>query len=343
MDAVKNSGEHELKLIVAGNHSSSVFGNSLAEIEAASFEVSEQISFSGDMSESSAKIFTGLSSYFKKESIDACVILGDRFEMLAAAQAASFNQVPIIHIGGGYTTLGAIDDQIRDAITVLSSVHLVATEECLRKVVSRGAKREQVFLTGAPDLELIQQVDVLERSTFCERVGFSEEPFALVTFHPETKHDNKEHLNAVQSIKTFLAELDCNVLITAPCADKGHEELLDMIHELAELPHIYYRQSLGGFLYVNALRHADVVIGNSSSGIIEAGSFDLPVINVGERQAGREQNINVLNSSFELSRLKKAYQASKQKSFLQRLEKSKNIYGDGFFAQRFLQILSDIN
>ncbi|MCM8531220.1 MAG: UDP-N-acetylglucosamine 2-epimerase [Lentisphaeraceae bacterium] len=342
LEAVQNSDEHDLKLIVAGNHSSSVFGSSLEEIETAGFEISERINFDGDMSESSAKILTGLSTYFQNESIDACVILGDRFEMLAAAQAASFNHVPIIHIGGGYTTLGAIDDQVRDAITVLSSIHLVATSECMSKVVMRGAKSEKVFLTGAPDLELVRKVEPLSRSQFCKEVSFSEESFALVTFHPETKHVKSEHLSAVESIKAFLTELSCHVLITAPCADPGNEEILSMIQELESLPHVNYRQSLGGRLYVNALHHTDVILGNSSSGIIEAGSFAVPVINVGNRQAGREQNNNVINSSFELSDLKKAYESIKDKDFVEGLESSKNLYGDGFFAQKFIEILNRI-
>lgn len=343
MEAIQKSPKHHLKLIVAGNHSSQTFGNSLDEIEAAGFDISAQIGFDGDMSESSAKILTGLSTYFQKESIDAFVILGDRFEMLAAAQAAAFNKVPIIHIGGGYTTLGAIDDQIRDAITVLSTTHLVATKECSDKVISRGAKAEQVFLTGAPDLELIRQVKCLTKSEFCEEVGLPQEAFVLVTFHPETKHSAAEHVEAVENVKLFLSELPCNVLITAPCADEGNEELLKMIQELEVLSHVYYRQSLGGRLYVNALNHTTVVIGNSSSGVIEAGSFSVPVINVGGRQAGREQNENVINSSFQLKDLQKAYETSQEKMFLEGLKSSENIYGDGFFARKFLEVLKNFN
>ena len=336
MSVVRDSEDHNLHLLVAGNHNDNQYGKTCEEIKDAGFTVSAQIPSNSSVAKSAAAVLEGIYAYLSSHKVDFLVILGDRFEMLSAAQAAILAQTPIIHIGGGYTTTGAIDNSIRDAISKLSKYHLVATEKCKEKVISLGEKEDFINITGAPDLEILTQVDYLSRKEFCQEVGLDEiMPFLLVTIHPETMLDPEEHKKCINQFGEFLLELDCPVIMTSPCADPGAQDIFMMIEFLKNNEDFIYRTSLGGRLYVNALRHASIVVGNSSSGIIEAGSFEVPVINVGSRQKGREQNKNVLNSSFNLATLLKVCQKANTDEFRESLRGIQNIYGDGKFVGKF--------
>ena len=338
MRAVQESDVHSLKTIVAGNHQNEKYGSSCNEIEASGFQIDFRIDSSDNPAESSAYILSQLYTYLKTSSIDYLVILGDRFEMLAAAQAATLARVPIIHIGGGYTTEGAFDNSIRDAITALSEYHLVATEKCYKKAARIVGNNEKIHLSGAPDLEIITKVSSITYDEFCKELGLNSDlSFVLVTLHPETNMDYENHLKAIQNFKKFLLTLNTQILLTAPCADPGSEEIFAMTGELVESKRIFYKENLGARLYINALRHTSLVLGNSSSGIIEAGSFRIPVVNVGDRQKGREQNINVINSTFDLDKLKSVYEEAMSGDFRSSLN-GENIYGDCRFTEKFNKI-----
>jgi UDP-hydrolysing UDP-N-acetyl-D-glucosamine 2-epimerase len=339
---VNTSSEHDLHLMVAGNHESEQFGQSITEITEQKLPINCQIKCSEVPASKSAEILQGVSEYISENKLDYLVILGDRFEMLAAAQAATLARLPIIHIGGGYKTAGAFDDSIRHAITQLSSVHMVATEGCLQRVTQMGVETQRTFLTGAPDLEILEAIETLERHDFCQEVGLpKDEDFVLVTLHPETLATPTENRRYIKEFEKFLSTIDVNVLITAPCADPGADEIFKMIDRCKTKKGFVYRQSLGGRLYINALRQAAVVIGNSSSGIIEAGSFNVPVINIGCRQEGREQNGNVVNCEFSSSVLSDEFHKLLSGSMTYGL--GRNIYGDSQFSDRFLKICSKLN
>lgn len=341
MELIRDSEVHSLRLIVAGNHLAETYGSSVNEIESSGFAIDCNIKSSGRPAESSAAILSELYTYLDDTNIDYLIVLGDRFEMLAAAQAATLARVPIIHIGGGYTTEGAIDNSIRDAITALSNQHLVATKKCFDKVLGIVPDRSKVHLCGAPDLEILTQVPYITKDEFCEEVGLTpKEKFILVTLHPETKMSSEEHGNSVAVFREFLSQLNTQILVTAPCADPGSNEIFEMIDELIEADKIIYKKSLGARLYINALRYTSLVLGNSSSGIIEAGSFRVPVINVGDRQKGREQNVNVINSTYNVDDLIKSYTKAISDNFIAEFM-GVNIYGDGQFTAKFSEIFLD--
>lgn len=343
INAVNNDSSFDLNLIVTGNHNSEKFGSSIEEILSHGIEINHQINLkSGDMAGRSAEISTGLNKWFKANGTDFFVILGDRYEMLAAAQSAFFNNVPIIHIGGGYQTSGAIDDQVRHAISVLSTYHFTATEKCRKRVIEIINHDQGVFLSGAPDLEILKNIETLSKDSFYEKCGLKEnKPFVLVTVHPETLLSLEENEENLGELRLFLEEIEEQILITAPCADPGAEKVFEMIEELKKSRgDVIYIKSLGMEKYATAMKFAELMIGNSSSGIIESASMGIPVLNVGERQGGREINTNVLNSRFRKINLHRRYDALKCPDFKRMCMDIDNIYGDGRFSKSFVKFLN---
>ena len=345
IEKIKESPLFNLKFIAAGNHSSDKFGKSLKEIEASGVSVDLLISHKSEsMAEVSADILTELSRWLEKENPDCLIILGDRFEMLAASQAAFLTQVPIIHIGGGYETAGAIDDQIRHAITHFSEVHLAATEKCRKRIIGLLGHDKNVFLTGAPDLEILSRVEIISKESFYDSCNLEiDKPFVLVTLHPETLASEEENEKFVSEFEKFLISIDEQILITAPCADPGSELIFKMIDSLKEQKSsVTYIESLGMKRYAAAMKYALLMAGNSSSGIIESATMGTPVLNAGHRQKGRECNMNVINSAFDSDELLMAYQRLKTPEFKKMVMKIENLYGDSGFSSKFINVLNNL-
>jgi GDP/UDP-N,N'-diacetylbacillosamine 2-epimerase (hydrolysing) len=327
----------ELQLLVTGNHCMARYGNSVSEIQKSGIEIREILEVSEDAVQRSSEILSGTGKFIQSHKPDFMLILGDRYEMLAVAQAAFLNAVPIIHIGGGYTTLGAIDDKVRHAISHLSTYHFVASQGCLEKLRSFGIS-EHLYLNGAPDLEILNQVETISKEQFCEQLNLPKgKPFVLVTLHPETCASHVDNRKFCRVFKSYL-ETQTSVLMTAPCADPGSEEVFKIIEELKGSASFVFRESLGVTLFVNALRHCEYLIGNSSSGIIEAASTKTPVVNVGARQAGRERNPNVIDCEFTEESISQAVSKCVNADFKKQLD-GRNIYGDGSFSENFIKAL----
>lgn len=345
MERIKKSTEFNLQLIVSGNHSSGKFGSSIDEIQSSGLKVDCKIDLSSeDMAQVSAELTSGLNQWFGTSDTDLFVILGDRYEMLAAAQAAFLNKIPIIHIGGGYQTLGAIDERIRHAITQLSSYHFTASEKCRQRVIELIGTDKNIFLSGAPDLEILKNIDLMSKEDFYEACSLqAEKPFVLVTVHPETLKSRQENLDYMETFGQFLLEVEEQVLISAPCADPGADIVFKMIDHLkSSRAGVTYIKSLGMKRYAAAMRFAEMMIGNSSSGIIESATMGIPVLNVGQRQGGRESGHNVLDSSFEKKEILEIYKTLKSSEFKKRSSKTANIYGDGDFSECFYIFLTSL-
>lgn len=343
MEVINNSPDFDLQLLVSGNHSSEKFGKSLDEIKSSGLDITYEIGLSSEsMVQVSSQIQIALDKFFCKSPPDLFVILGDRYEMMAAAQAAFFNGIPIIHIGGGYQTSGAIDDQIRHAITLLSTYHFTASENCRRRVIELIGKEENVFLSGAPDLEILKKLDLMTKDEFYESCSLQRNrSFILITIHPETMKSRDKNAEYLQSFEEFLTELEEQVLITAPCADPGANLIFEMIERLQKnCSDLLYIESLGMKRYAAAMKYAEMMIGNSSSGIIESATMGIPVLNIGDRQGGRECNENVLHSSFEKAELLKSYEMLKEPAFKKISSEKSNIYGDGEFSSKFIKFIT---
>ena len=343
MQCIDKSPDYHLRLIVSGNHNSSKFGSSLKEITDSGLEIAHKIDLSSEeMAQVSLEISSELNDWFKKEKPDCFVILGDRYEMLAAAQTVFLNEIPIIHIGGGYQTSGAIDDKIRHSISQLSTYHFTASERCRQRVVELIGSEDNVYLSGAPDLEILENTKVMTEQEFYESCNLKKgSPFVLVTVHPETLKSAEQNKEYLENFKHFLCSLTEQVLITAPCADPGADLVFEMIDQLRiDRPDTIYIEALGMRRYVAAMKYAEMMIGNSSSGIIESASMGIPVLNVGDRQGGRECSENVIHSSYENTELTENYKLLKDPEFKKMSLKTKNIYGSGDFSEQFCYFLN---
>ena len=345
-EVLLNSTLYEIELIVGGAHFDQSLGSTINDVKK---EFKGKIHFLSDSSlnpgDASSLIISDVYKILLEQKPDGLLILGDRFEMLAAAQAALLAQIPIIHIGGGYITLGAFDNYIRNALSKLSHIHLVPSLNCADNLLKMNESKSRVFICGAPELDTFKKTEPLERNTFYGRVKLDpNKDFILATFHPETLLDAKENLSFTKNCYDALINLDMQILITAPCADPNHEVFLDLCLRLSEdKADCSFVPNLGLINYISALKYCTLLLGNSSSGIIEAATTKTPVVNVGNRQKNREHTTNVIHSSFNVSDIKDSIKIASSKNFKEMCQSVKNPYGDGNFSTKAIEVLDSLS
>ena len=236
----------------------------------------------------------GFAAAFAEHRPDVCVLLGDRFETMSAAVASSTSGVPIAHIHGGEISTGALDNQFRYAITALANLHCVATAKARDRLIAMGESPEAVIRTGAPGLDALAGFEPMPRDAFCREAGLGDDaPFLLVTLHPETIGQADATTQASTLVRALEA-VGMPVLTTAANQDPAGNAINAVLEDACARYGWAYSRVLGP-LYLVAMHHAAAMVGNSSSGIIEAASFGLAVVNIGERQGGRERSGNVLD------------------------------------------------
>lgn len=247
------------------------------------------------MSRAMARIQEDMAVLYDRLAPDLVFVTGDRLDMLPAAVATLPGNIPLAHLHGGEITEGAVDDRIRHAISKLAHVHFATSAGARRRLMALGEDERRIHVSGAPGLDTLRLAEMMDRGAFFAAVGLDaqvDQPLRLVTVHPETNA-----ADAAAPLAAVLGALDARpgtTLFTAPNRDPGGAALRAEIETFARArAWAHFRDTLGSRLYPNALRHAAVMLGNSSSGIIEAGMFGLPVINVGGRQKGREHGANV--------------------------------------------------
>jgi len=335
MKKIQSSGYLELQVVVTTMHLSEEFGNTYKQIEKDGFIIDEKIEnlLSSDTKGSVAKS-TGLatillSDAFSRLDPDVVLLIGDRFETHAAATTAMLMNIPIAHIHGGEITEGAVDDKIRHSITKMSSLHFTSTDEYRDRLIQMGEQSSMVLSVGAPGIDNIVNMSLLSK---VELEGELDWQFngttALFTFHSETL----SKVNVRKEIKRILeviGDSNISVLFTYANSDDGGRAINNEIEEFASKDKKKYLvvKSLGQLKYLSAMNQLDFVMGNTSSGIIEAASFQKPVINIGNRQLGRLQSANVINSTIE--KLKDAIDLAISKSFIEYCNGVISIYGDG--------------
>ena len=251
-------------------------------------------------------IADGVIDVLDRRGVDVFVVLGDRWELLAATSAALVAGIPIVHLHGGELTTGAIDDRIRHAVSKLSDLHCCASEDSARRLRQIGESEDRIVVTGAPGLDRHSLVEIPTDAELSEILGAAiERPLGLVTFHPETV-DRSDGAQRARRVLAGAAQRLGTMVVTYPGVDPGAELVISTIEEVAaEYPNVVVRPHLGrGFSSV--LAGVDVMIGNSSSGLWEAASFELPVVDVGDRQAGRLRPDNVVHCANEPVDLRRA-------------------------------------
>jgi len=346
---LKTDKNFELELIVTGTHLSDKFGKTINAIINDGFKISAKVEMNLDSaSNESIGYAIGLgtinfTSVLTQLTPDLLILQGDRFEMLAAANAAVALNIPIAHIHGGESTEGIIDEQIRHSITKMSHLHFCATEFYKRRIIQMGENPKYVFNVGAPALDLIKFVKYLPKQELEKKLKIPlNKNTALLTYHPVTL--SKEiTINEITNLIKFMKQTDLNWIITYPNADNYNDIIIAKINEFSQTyknGDVKIFKSLGNELYFNILKHIGFVIGNSSSGIIEVAMFKKPVINVGIRQKGRIAPANVISvEKVNQKNLLNAYKFINSSLFITKLKRLKNPYGNGSASIKIIDIL----
>lgn len=326
----------DLQLIVTAAHLSSEFGQTWREIAADGWTIDARVEMllSSDSEVGVAKAIglgvIGFADAFDRLRPDIVVLLGDRFEILAAATAAMTLRIPIAHIHGGETSEGAIDEAIRHAVTKMSHVHFVAAEPYRRRVIQLGESPDRVHLVGGLGVDAIARLDLLERTALEDALGFElRDRNLLITFHPVTL-EGDDGMGQVNALLDALGALDANVglIFTMPNADSGGREIAAAIRAfVARRPASVAFASLGQLRYLSCLAHVDGVVGNSSSGLAEAPSFGIGTIDIGSRQAGRLAADSVIHSEPETAEIAAALARLLSDDFRASLADVANPYG----------------
>lgn len=346
-----SNSDIDVGFIVGGSHFSKTLGFSINEVRSTGLPVWSELDVGPlPTTEQDVALFSSRSmaqgaDALAQLNLDAICILGDRYEALAMAQSAFFLHVPVIHIHAGERTEGAQDNAIRHAITQLSQFAVVACEEYENRCLQLGFSTERVFNLGAPGLDVLTRSKLKSREDFCRDVGLPpDSPFFLVTVHPETvQPENTAPLieNCIAALKQFPT---FNMLVTYPNADAGHQQIIDAIElwREEESNRVFLHANLGFARYHNALKYCDLVIGNSSSGIIEAPSYHVPTVNIGRRQFGRACARSVVTSEPNEKAIVEAISQVQTPEFQHVLDNVNNPYGMPGFAQRFCDFIGSV-
>lgn len=346
--ALKKENKYNVKVIVTGAHLSSEFGLTYKEIENDGIEIDRKIEIllSSDAPASISKTMglamISFADYFAENNTDALMVLGDRYETLAVCCAAMNARIPIIHLYGGETTEGAVDEAIRHSITKMSYLHFTSTEQYRKRVIQLGEDPTRVFTVGAIGIENIKKQQLMTKEELEDSLNFSlDGQYAVVTFHPVTLEDYSAGEQFEQILGAFNKHPEIKYIITRANADRDGRIINEMSDEYAkENKNVYTIESLGMVRYLSALKYASMVIGNSSSGLVEAPSFGIPTVNIGDRQKGRICAKSVINCKPDAGAIGDAMNQALDKGFLKKIKNVVNPYGDGNVTSKIVNVLN---
>ena len=354
MEEIRDDGDLELQVAVTGMHLSPEFGLTCRAIEEDGFEVAARVEMllSSDTGVGTAKSVgvgvLGFADTFQRLAPDIVVLLGDRFELLSAAVPALTLAIPIAHLHGGEASRGAIDEHIRHAITKLAAIHFPATEEYRRRIIQMGEDPSRVFNLGTPGLDGLRRLRIPGKEDLERELGFELGcTTALVTYHPVTLEKGSAS-GQVGAVLEAVRRSGVRAVFTGANADEQGRLINREIREFCDSSPERYRffPSLGAAMYLGCMKHCSFMLGNSSSGLIEAPSFRLPVVNIGDRQRGRIRAGNVIDSPCTVAGIERAIETALSQEFRQGLRELKNpydAYGDGNASRRIKNVLKSID
>ncbi len=336
----------ELGVIALGAHLSPEFGNTLSEIERDGFPIVARIEclLSSDTDTGMAKTI-GLATLSLADALtswrpDLLLLIADRYEMLAPASVALALRIPIAHIEGGEVSQGAIDDAVRNALTKLAHIHFTSTPTARRRVIAMGEEPWRVHHAGAPSLDHLRRSKLMTRAEVEQTLNLDlSQPTVLVAFHPVTLH--RDTTDEADALFDALAHLDCQILFVYPNSDAGSRDLIKRTQAFADdriMTRIFV--NLAPLAYWSLLRYVDVLVGNSSSGIMEAASFGLPVVNIGMRQQSRERAPNILDAPATTPEILDRVRQAITPEFRRSLANITNPYGTGHAAELIAEVLA---
>jgi GDP/UDP-N,N'-diacetylbacillosamine 2-epimerase (hydrolysing) len=352
---IQNSLDLRLILIVAGDHLLIQKGSTITEITDDGFEITEIVPYTlaHDSAEAISKSIglatIDLATILRRHNPDIILLLGDRYELMSIAVCALIQRIPLAHIAGGETTQGALDEQVRHALTKMSHLHFAATREYGWRIRQMGEELWRIHVVGSPGIENIYRADYL----ISEEIKASyhidpEKPTMLVTFHPETLTKEGDTKQQLKELTAALGQFpDFQQVITYPGTESGYLLIIRAWEEYASNhQNVILKKSLGSRCYLGLMRHVAVVIGNSSSGVIEAPSFGVPTVNIGDRQKGRskaQSQIDVRCRTGEIvNGVKKALFDEQFRRGLKSVSNPYDPYGDGKVSERIVGVLKNV-
>jgi len=338
MKEIQADPDLTLQLAVTGTHLAPKFGETITVIEDDGFTIDERIDLDlGDdtpagVARSLGLGVIGFGEAFGRLNPDVVVVLGDRYEILAAAEAAMVARIPIAHIHGGEITEGAMDDAMRHAITKFAHLHFVAAEPYRTRIIQMGETPERVFTVGAPGLDNIDKLDMPDRDNLKRELGLpSNQAYFLVTYHPATLSDENACAEAEEMLAAFDQFPDHRIMLTGVNADPGHERITKLLSDYVAKNEnrVSLHVSLGQRRYLGAMKFADAVVGNSSSGIIEAPAMKTPTVNIGDRQKGRLRAPSIIDCAGNRNAIAAAIDKALGSDFKTGMQSMTPPYGDG--------------
>ncbi|MCS4174466.1 UDP-N-acetylglucosamine 2-epimerase [Salinibacter ruber] len=350
MREVQEDSDLELQIVATGMHLSPEFGLTYQEIEEDGFEISEKVEMltSSDTPVGIAKSMglgtIGFADALNRLDPDVLVVLGDRYEILSVAQAALVARIPIAHLHGGEATKGLIDDPIRHALTKLSHYHFVSADSFRKRVIQMGEHPDRVFTVGAPGLDNFHRMELLERDVLEQSIDFElGGKSCIVTYHPVTL-SQESPAEPFEELLAALSEItDLRIIFTKSNSDTEGRVINQMIDEYVQNhpDRSCAFTSLGQKRYLSALQHVGAVVGNSSSGIIEAPAVPVPTVNLGDRQGGRLRAESVIDCEEDREQIYDALRQALSPAFQEKVQNATSPYGDGHTSLRIKKKLKE--
>lgn len=348
MNAIEQDKDLELIPIITGMHLLPEFGDSYKLVENDFLKtVKIPMNLKGDTLEDMATYLASgvknFAEYFSKNPLDIVVVLGDRTEPFAAALASMYLNIPVAHINGGDVSGGTVDESIRHAITKIAHVHLVHTQENADRIAKMGEDKKRIYVVGALTLDIILNKALMSKNEIFKKYDLDpKETTFLVVQHPiTTLHD--QGFSQMQELFSTLDILKKQTVMLYPNCDAGGKKLIDLIEKYEHHDYMHVFKNLTHEDYLSIMKNVDLMIGNSSSAIIEAPSFKIPVINVGGRQSGRSRTDNIIDVKPDQNKILKAIDfALNDKDFLKKVQTCKNKFGDGRSSVKIVKILKEL-
>lgn len=352
MREIEQDPRLDLQLVVTGTHLDPRFGNTVDVIERDGFRIDARVPLHLDddtptsITDATGFAVAGVGKALADLTPDIVVLLGDRYEILAAATAAALHRVPIAHLHGGEVTEGAVDDVMRHAITKLAALHFVAAEPYRRRIIQMGEPPERVFTVGAPGLDHLERTDLLDAQATRDALDLeADKPYLLITVHPATRSDD-DPAAEIDALLPALEEFaDHAAVFTGVNADAGRDAIARRIDAYAGKNPARVRTftSLGQLRYLSAMKHAAAVVGNSSSGIIEAPALDVPTINIGPRQDGRLRAGSIIDCVADTASVAAALGKALAPEFRNSVDGRRKPYGQPGASAKIAQVLARVD
>ncbi len=346
---LKNRPEIDLQLIALGAHFSPEFGQTFTEIEADGFTINERVEclLSSDSDVGMAKTIgvatLGLADVLGRMRPDILLLIADRYEMLAPAAVALALRIPIAHIEGGDVSEGAIDDAVRNALTKMSHLHFTTNENSRLRILAMGEEAGRVHLVGSPSLDNLRRRELFSQAELEADLNLKfDQPTIVVAYHPVTIQ--RDTIAEAEQVFAALDKLAPQIVFCYPNADAGSHRLIERTKIFCQnRPNAHLFVNLNHLKYWSLLKYSDLLLGNSSSGIMETASLPLPTINIGMRQQGRMRPANVLDAAPATAAIMAAVERGLSRNFRESLKGMTNPYGDGHASERIAEVLADVS